>query len=85
MSSIPKNRLGVAGGFIGIARTFGFSIGISFSTVLIKIFQSIYLNFDGTIQSATNYILAYQSMLFIGMLIAITGIFITLRRPVINR
>ena len=86
MSSIPKNRLGVAGGFIGIARTFGFSLGISISTMLMKIFEVVYTNINGgTVSDSSNYISAYQSMLFIGLLFAVLGIFITYQRPVINR
>lgn len=86
MSSVPKNRLGLVGGFIGIARTFGFSLGIAVSAMVMVIFQPLLLNFfGGTAHSHAIYILAYQAMAIFGSLFAIVSLFITFKRPDIVR
>ncbi|MFW9930289.1 MAG: MFS transporter [Candidatus Thorarchaeota archaeon] len=82
MSAVPKNRLGVAGGFIGIARTFGFSAGLAISTMVMVLVQPIFMDmYGGGTYSAVNYIPTYQIMVFIGVLLAILSLFITYQRP----
>ena len=86
MSSVPKNRLGLVGGFIGIARTFGFSLGIAVSAMVMVIFQPLLINlFGGTAHSHAVYILAYQAMALFRSLFAILSLFITFKRPNIVR
>ena len=86
MSSVPKNRLGLVGGFIGIARTFGFSLGIAVSAMVMVIFQPLIVSlFGGTAHSHSVYVLAYQAMALFGSLFAILSLFITIKRPNIVR
>ncbi len=82
MSSVPKNRIGMVGGFIGIARTLGFSMGIAVSAMLMVLFQPFFIQlYGGSTTSASNYIPTYQTMVLFGALFAIICIFITYKTP----
>lgn len=85
MSSVPKNRLGVVGGFIGIARTFGFSMGIAISAMIMVVFQPIFMNMFGNGSISNYYIPNYQIMAFFGAIFAVFALLITYRRPKIVR
>ena len=85
MTAVPKNRLGVVGGFIGIARTFGFSMGIAVSAMLMVIFQPIYISMFGSTPISAYYIPNYQTMAIIGAVFAVLSLFVTYRRPKIVR
>ena len=86
MNAVPKSHLGVAGGFIGIARTFGFSMGIAISAMFMVLFKAVFISINGGgPKDAINYIPSYQLMILFGVLFAFISLIITYMRPKIVR
>jgi EmrB/QacA subfamily drug resistance transporter len=81
MSSAPKNKQGLAGGMMALARNVGFASGIGFSTSILLFFQNQSKNINGGLTlDAINYVPAFQLMLLVASsLTIITVLFSYLR------
>ena len=81
MSSAPKNKQGIAGGMMALARNVGFSIGLGFSTALIIFFQNQnVLKNGGLLEDPINYIPAFQMVLIFVSILSIITIIISYLR-----
>lgn len=83
MSSVPPNKLGVAGGINALVRNIGMVIGIAFSVSLFENRQSMFLigiNNPTSVQGMNAFVSAYQTVMLVSMGIAILAALISLNR-----
>ncbi len=88
MSSVPPNKLGVAGGISALVRNVGMVIGIAFS---ISLFQNreasllVGIINPTSLQQATAFVGAYQTVMLTSMGIALIAALISLNRKGFTR
>lgn len=83
MSSVPPNKLGVAGGINALVRNVGMVIGIAFSVSLFESRQTMFLigiNNPTSVQTINAFVSAYQTVMLVSMGIAILAALISLNR-----
>jgi MFS family permease len=69
MGSAPSNRLGVAGGVLNMARTFGMGFGVTFGGLLFQLFVSLNAHFHkaGTQSMISSFRYAYAVIFLLGI------------------
>ena len=83
MSSVPKPKLGVAGGINALVRNVGMVLGIALSVTLFENRQAAALSGipqPNPSQVTHAFITAYQTVLTVGGVIALVAAFISLSR-----
>ena len=70
MSSVQKKQLGQAGGWIGLARNFGFIFGIALSSGLFEFFRD----------SGNSYVSSMNYTYFVFVIIALIGLTFSISR-----
>jgi len=83
MSSVPPNKLGVAGGISALVRNVGMVIGIAFSVSMLQNRETTLLvgvNNPSALQQATAFVGAYHSVMLTSMSIALIAALISLYR-----
>ncbi|ODA42839.1 MFS transporter [Desulfosporosinus sp. BG] len=83
MSSVPPNKLGVAGGINALVRNVGMVIGIAYSVSLFENREASFLkgiNIPTAVQQATAFVGAYRIVMLTSMGIAIIAALISLNR-----
>lgn len=83
MSSVPPNKLGVAGGISALVRNVGMVIGISFSVSLFQNREASLLlgvNNPTPLQQVTAFVGAYHTVMLASMSIALIAALISLNR-----
>ncbi|HVJ48280.1 MFS transporter [Desulfitobacterium sp.] len=83
MSSVPKPKLGLAGGINALVRNLGMVVGIALSVTLFENRQAAALRGIGNATSAqqtSSFLIAYHTVLFVGAALALIGAIISLNR-----
>lgn len=83
MSSVPPNKLGVAGGINALVRNVGMVIGIAYSVSLFENREASFLkgiNIPTAVQQANAFVDAYRIVMLTSMGIAIIAALISLNR-----
>jgi EmrB/QacA subfamily drug resistance transporter len=83
MSSVPKPKLGVAGGINALVRNVGMVVGTALSVALFENRQAALLkgiSNPDTLQQTSAFLTAYHTVLYTGAIIALIAAFISLSR-----
>lgn len=83
MSSVPKTKLGLAGGLNALVRNLGMVVGIAVSVTLFENRQAAALHgilHVTPVQQTSAFLSAYHTVLFIGFALALLGVIISLNR-----
>lgn len=83
MSSVPKPKLGLAGGISALVRNVGMVVGIALSVTLFENRQAAALRGISqatAAQQTSAFLNAYHAVLFVGAIIAVVAAFISLNR-----
>lgn len=83
MSSVPKTKLGLAGGLNALVRNLGMVVGIALSVTLFENRQAAALHGIAHVSAAQQtsaFLSAYHTVLFVGFVLALFGAIISLNR-----